>query len=145
MSRRALLRVTIALLVCAWATAMPMTERGDAEDGYFTYNAKGHRDPFEPLVRDGRIVGVVHQRRFVSTSKPVLHAILWDPMGTSFAIINNEEVRVGDVIESYRVVDIRQDAVVLKEGEEPLVLQITFDAPSSRRSSSAKEEGGASP
>lgn len=128
----------------AGAQAADQSDAGGA-DGYFTYNAKGHRDPFEALVRDGRIVGVVHQRRPMSTSKPVLHAILWDSIGPSFAIINNEEVRVGDVIESYRVVDIRQDAVVLKEGEEQVVLQISFDAPSPKRSSSANEGGGASP
>ena len=112
----------------------------------FLYNARGHRDPFEALVRDGRVVGVVHQQqRSFNSAKPTLYAILWDPVGSSFAIINNVEVGVGDTIESYRVADITQDTVVLKAGEERVVLQINFESSSSRRSSTVKEGGEGSP
>ncbi len=99
----------------------------------FRYSAKGHRDPFIPLVRNGRLVP--WRGGSLDPTKPVLHGILWDPRGHSFAMINDAEVTVGETVDSYRVVEIRQDAVVLtNEMGEPLVLQIEFETPSSDRS-----------
>ena len=93
----------------------------------FQYNAEGHRDPFMPLVRDGKPINV--QGVMTGTAQPVLYGILWDPHGASLALINDSEVKVGDVIGTYRVTEIRQDAVVLANGSSPLVLQISFDTP----------------
>ncbi|MDP3703734.1 MAG: hypothetical protein Q8R78_05045, partial [Candidatus Omnitrophota bacterium] len=96
----------------------------------FSWDPKGHRDPFVPLVRDGRLVGVVAGIN-VNTDRPVLYGILWDPGGNSIALVNDGEVKVGDSIGGYRVKEIRQDAVVLTSGGVPVVLEIAFDAPPS--------------
>ena len=119
----AVVMVSAALV---WA-AQEASEKREA----FSYDPAGHRDPFVPLVRDGRLVGVAPPGTRVSTDKPVLYGILWDPAGQSIALINDGEVKVGDTIAGYRVQEIRQDAVVLSSGGVPVVLEIAFDTPPS--------------
>ena len=92
----------------------------------FHYDAGGRRDPFVSLVRDGRLVATQGLR--IESSKPVLYGILWDPGGNSIALINDGEVKVGDMVGEYRVKEIRNDAVVLDNGGEPVALTIAFDA-----------------
>ena len=112
----------------------------DAEEAPFVYDAKGRRDPFIPLVRNGQLINVTGQ--FGTLDQPVLRGILWDPSGRSIALINDMEVNVGDLIGGYRVDAIRQDAVVLTvDGGEPLVLQLEFDLPDA---SSGTATGGKS-
>ena len=109
----------------------------------FRYDSAGRRDPFSPLVRDGRLVAAGSGMRF-EQSKPVLYGILWDPTGNSIALINDMEVRRGDRIGDYEVKEIQHDAVVLDNGgEEPVVLTIAFDAPS--KPSPDTTTGGANP
>ena len=90
------------------------------------YDPGGHRDPFVPLVRDGRLVGVAKPGG-MTADRPVLYGILWDPDGRSIALINEMETKVGDTVAGYRVSEIRKDAVVLTNGGEPLVLMISFE------------------
>ena len=115
----------IAGLRSAWAADEPT-----AHEASFQYDAKNRRDPFSPLVREGRIVNATSGTK-VPTSQPILYGILWDPGGQSIALINDVEVKVGDSIEGYRVMEIRQDAVVLRNGGEPVVLQLAFETPPS--------------
>lgn len=105
----------------------------------FQYDAKGHRDPFVSLVRDGRLVGM--KGSSVDASQAVLHGILWDPGGHSIAMVDDTEVKVGDMVGDYQVVEIRQDAVVLKSGAESLVLRIDVERPSADRSSHTTKGG----
>lgn len=99
-----------------------------ASDLPFHYQAKGKRDPFVPLVRDGQLVPIT-QSVVVESSVPVLHGIMWDPYGQSIALINDLEAKVGDPVGEYQVLEIRHDAVVLSSGGEPVVLQINFESP----------------
>ena len=109
----------------------------------FVYDAKGRRDPFAPLVIEGRRVGMKAAASTTTTAsgKPVLYGILWDPSGHSIAMVDDTEVKVGDAVGPYHVVDIREDAVVLKNGGEPLELRIEFDVPSSHPGASKGGEG----
>ena len=119
--------------------------RGVAQDppsdvsGLFEYDAKGRRDPFKPLIQDGHLVPGMGIGREFEGDRPVLYGILWDPAGTSLALMNDGEYKVGDVVNGYQVVEIRRDAVVITSRGERTVLQITFDAPSSP---SAKHHNG---
>ena len=87
----------------------------------FRYDAKGRRDPFVPLVREGRTLDVAYS---ASGSTPMLSGILWDPAGHSIALLNETEARVGDVIGEYEVREIRKDSVVLSRGGESVVVQL---------------------
>ena len=98
------------------------------------YDPKGRRDPFVPLVRDGRLVGAPQASSQVESIGPALSGILWDPGGNSIALINDGEYRVGQAINDYTVQEIRRDAVVLTSGAETLVLQIQFGRPESELS-----------
>lgn len=117
----------VALTVCAqvplWAAEEPPKKPGP-----FVYDAKGHRDPFIPLVKDGKLIGT-QRGTPLDTAKPVLYGILWDPRGESIAMLNDTEVTVGDTVGIYEVLEIRKDAVVLSAGGDPLVLQIEFETP----------------
>jgi hypothetical protein len=108
----------------------------------FKYDSKSRRDPFSALVRDGRLIGGAQPQTPVETRKPVLYGILWDPGGNSIAVLNDEEVRVGDVIGEYRVVEIQPNAVVLDSGGEPVVLELMFDTPAGRKLAPRPATGG---
>lgn len=101
----------------------------DQQGQPWSYDPKGKRDPFIPLVRDGRFVSVTGDLSSPEASAPLLAGILWDPVGQSIALINDTEVRVGETISGYQVAEIRPDAVVLVREGETLMLQITFEEP----------------
>lgn len=122
---------TILVVMCSMMLGVVpgrAAEESAEEREPFRYDAKGHRDPFRPLVINGVLVAV--KSRHHAGSMPVLYGILWDPRGQSIALINELEAKVGDMIGGYRVMEIREDAVVLANGGEPVVLQITFETPS---------------
>ena len=77
----------------------------------------------------------------MEATKPILYGVLWDPGGHSIALINDGEFKAGETVGVYEVLEIRHDAVVLSDGGEPVVLQITFDAPLSQGKRSATKGG----
>lgn len=87
---------------------------------------QGKRDPFVPLVRNGRLVGMARSSTQVG-ALPTLFGIVWDPQGPSIALLNDGEAKVGDTVEGYKVLDITRDTVTLGNGDEPIVLQISFE------------------
>ena len=129
---RRMSRAVLALVGCLVIPAASLrANEADANanlDAPFRYTAKGKRDPFVPLVRDGQMVSMA-QAAVPDSSLPMLHGILWDPYGQSIALINDLEAKVGDAVGEYQVIEIRHDAVVLSNGGEPVVLEINFDSP----------------
>ena len=128
------LACVVAGLWCVGRTAWaePASKAPAADDAAGAVYAPGaRRDPFTPLVRDGKIVSNATGPS-TSTSGAmgplVLDGILWDRAGRSVALINGTEVKAGDRIGGYTVRAIRQDAVVLEQGSDTLVLQINFEA-----------------
>lgn len=108
-----------------WATESPQ-----GETAAVPYDARGTRDPFVPLVRDGRMISVTGEElpsAEIDLSLPVLGGILWDPVGRSLALLNGREHLVGEMVGSYQVVEIHQDHVVLEHDGHRVTLQITFD------------------
>lgn len=92
------------------------------------YDAQGRRDPFVPLVRNGRLVGITKPGAASQLGAlPALFGILWDPQGQSIALLNDGEAKVGDIVEGYKVIEITRDTVTLGNGDEPVVLQISFE------------------
>ena len=123
--KRSLLGVTAMLLIIGVGGFLRAADESSSKEQPFHYDPGDHRDPFTPLVRDGRLVVVEHGSR--QDLKPVLYGILWDPGGHSIALLNDVEAKVNDVVGEYRVAEIRPDAVVVTNGEEELVLSISFD------------------
>lgn len=139
MMRALRIAVGLGLLLLAragWTAEEPAPQSNQP----FRYDAHGRRDPFVPLVRDGRFVGSSGGLQS-SADKPVLYGILWDAGGVSVALINDVEAKVGDTINGYEVKEIRQDAVVLSNGDESLVLQIAFETSPSEASPDTAKGG----
>jgi hypothetical protein len=141
---RAIVSMTLLGLALAATAAGDAQAAQDAvlpkERRVFRYDSKGRRDPFTALVRDGRLVATGPGMR-VEESRPVLYGVLWDPGGRSIALINDLEVRKGDRIGPYEVMEIRRDAVVLDLAGQPVVLTIAFDAMAPRLPSNTTKGG----
>jgi hypothetical protein len=136
------LMMAIAVIVQP-AVPAPAAEGEAAAGKAFRYDAKGRRDPFVSLVRDGRYVAGFGSNDRGLSGDLTLRGILWDPAGTSIAMIDDVEVKVGDTIGSYQVADIQQNVVVLiTSGGERMVLELAFDASSSGLPPRAATGGG---
>ncbi len=120
------LAVIAALLLFAASPLLDAADEKKPANGDvqgFVYDAKNKRDPFTPL--DSRVQGT--KGGGAPAGQPALFGILWDPNGNSIAMIDDVEVKAGDEIRDYQVLEIRKDSVVLQRGEEQLVLQIKFE------------------
>lgn len=82
----------------------------------FTYDAKGKRNPFIPLVTsDGRILKLDSDE---NAKNLIINGIIFDKTSLSYAIVNDQIVRVGDIIGEYQVLKIEENKVIfIKEGE----------------------------
>lgn len=88
----------------------------------FVYDPEGKRNPFIPLVtRDGKLLKLDSDKGEGGMS---LEGIIYDEQGISYAIINNEVVKIGDNINGYDILRIEENKVIfIKEGE-PLELEL---------------------
>lgn len=84
----------------------------------FTYDAKGKRDPFVPLVSEGGVY--ISDAYGISGIKDIrLEGIVWDEAKGSIAIINGEIVREGQKIGAAEILRIEKDTVIFNiDGEE---------------------------
>jgi len=128
-------------LIAGVGAPLEADEASPSPPAPFRYDPGNRRDPFMPLVRDGKFVGATPGLRW-DGSLPMLQGILWDPAGQSIALINDGEVGVGDTVEGYQVIEIRSDGVVLSDGGEPVLLQLEFEMPSSQPPPSTSKGGG---
>ena len=117
-------QVLIVLAIGAAAASPRLHAEPVEPPGRAAYEAQGKRDPFVPLVRDGRLIAPKGGGEFSSLT---LVGILWDPGGQSIALVNDTAVKAGDVLGDYQVQEIRQDGVVLMRDGKPVVLQLSFE------------------
>jgi len=81
----------------------------------FTYDSKGRRDPFVPLIN----AKAKHdsEKEKADTGAFQMEGIIYDP-GGSLAIINGKVLREGDVLNGYKVAQIQKSCVNMsREGE----------------------------
>lgn len=85
----------------------------------YTYDSKGRRDPFIPLVTPGGVLLKLDKEENKAGAGLVIEGIIYDKQGSSYAIVDTNVVRVGDsVAGGYRVLKIEEDKVIfIKEGE----------------------------
>ena len=84
----------------------------------FTYDSKGRRNPFIPLVSsDGRLLKLDKEEKSES-SDLLLEGIIYDKQGRSFAVVNGSVVGVSDTIAGYQVLKIEDKKVTFIKGAE---------------------------
>lgn len=85
---------------------------------------KAARDPFLPLVtEDGRLLEWEGSSSD-SNNTWTLEGIIFDPQGDSYAVINNDVVKAGDVIDDYQVSQIQPDKVILKRDDQSVEIEL---------------------
>lgn len=90
----------------------------------FTYDAKGKRNPFIPLVTpEGRLLKLDKQED-VTQQGLVLEGIIYDKLGRSFAIVNADVVGIGDMVGDYQVLKIFENKVIFIKNGEPLEVEL---------------------
>ena len=81
-----------------------------------------HRDPFLPLIdEDGRFLSLEKQ---TTEAKYDLEGVIFDPRGSSYAIVNGNVLELGDNINEYKVLSIEEACVVLANGAQTLKLEL---------------------
>lgn len=94
---------------------------GYAQDR-FIYSAKGKRNPFIPLVTsDGRLLKLEPQEGQINLT---LEGIIYDKIGTSYAIVNSQILKVGDTIDEYRLLKIEEERVVFMKDGQPIEIEL---------------------
>ena len=117
--------VTIALLVLMAGAAGAF--------GAESYDPHGRRDPFGPLVRDGKLIVEPKGPTKPQILLPVLSGILWDAAGQSIALLNDTEARVGDTIAGeYRVTAITAQSVTVEREAQTTILSLDLESTGGR-------------
>ena len=86
------------------------TKRSTAKTDFVSWD----RNPFAPKTTPAKVV-----------AKFTLSGIIWDQKEPK-ALINNVVVGIGDEIDGNKVVDIKQDRVVLNDGTEDIILTLEY-------------------
>jgi hypothetical protein len=118
--------ITLALFAAAYAVrSWGVSSEASAQTG--AYDSEGRRNPFIPLVgEDGRLLrlsGSVPEASAASSipdvSRPGMdlrvEGIAVDPNGGSFAVVNDEIVKQGDMVGECKVLVIAGDRVIFEK------------------------------
>ena len=93
-----------------------------AAQGEFVYDSKGDRDPFLSLITpDGRLLQFDQQEKDTDL---LLEGIIYHPDGESYAIVNQEIVKVKDRIGKSIVYKIEKDKVIFLKGDKYIELKL---------------------
>ncbi|MCD6232683.1 hypothetical protein J7K28_08760 [Candidatus Aerophobetes bacterium] len=92
----------------------------------FEYKSEGRRDPFLPLtVKEEKIEEEKPlARKILFSSEYKIIGLVWDKREILAIIRKGEKVwivRKGDVIENLRVSEIKEEGIVILEGEEKII------------------------
>jgi len=83
----------------------------------FVYDPAGKRDPFIQLVTpDGRFQKLEADEPKEANSQLKLEGIMYDPAGTSYAIVNGLVVKPSEEVDGYRVIKIDENSVIFNKG-----------------------------
>ncbi|MFZ5801188.1 MAG: hypothetical protein ACOY3D_07450 [Candidatus Omnitrophota bacterium] len=88
----------------------------------FSYDSKGKRDPFMPLVTSQGYIVNIEDELLVADMN--LEGIIYDAGGRSMAVINGKVVKSGDNIGRYTIKEIRKERVILVKDEEESILEL---------------------
>jgi hypothetical protein len=90
----------------------------------FTYDAKGKRNPFIPLVTaEGRLLKLDRDEN-TTPQGLAIEGIIYDKLGRSFAIVNATVVGIGDRVGDFQVLKILGNKVVFIRNGELLEMEL---------------------
>jgi len=114
-----MIRKTIVIICLVFILATIICAQADE---VFVYNSKGRRDPFLSLVSpEGFLINIEPSG---NASEVSLEGIIYDPRGSSYAIINAEVVTPGDVIGRFEVIEIEKNKVILLRDSEKIEIEL---------------------
>jgi hypothetical protein len=87
-----------------------------AQEQQFTYDSKGKRNPFIPLLTsDGRLLKLDKEE---AKGDLQVEGVIFDKRGRSYTIVNGQVVGIGDSIAGYEVLKIENNKVLfIKESK----------------------------
>lgn len=112
-------KITIVICILYIVICRPAV----AEEGLFTYNHHGKRDPFVPLV--GVTARAFESLEDIMSIEDVnLQGIAVDSSGKKVAILNGEMVKEGETVGHLTVKKISKDTITIMIDEEESTLNI---------------------
>ncbi|MCM8789698.1 MAG: general secretion pathway protein GspB [Candidatus Omnitrophica bacterium] len=114
-TKRYVLSATRCSLIIILLFIFLIFEDGFAQDE-FVYDSKGAYDPFIPLITpDGRLIKLNPKG---SSGGLVLEGIMYEKQGDSYAVVNGEILKEGDILGEYQVIKIEQEKVIFSKGAQ---------------------------
>ncbi|MEW6009163.1 MAG: hypothetical protein AB1629_05985 [Candidatus Omnitrophota bacterium] len=96
-----------------------------AQETNFIYTIKNNRDPFMPLVSpDGYIINLEPQSEISDIN---LEGIIFDPKGTSFAVINGNVIAENETVGKFKIVGVKKDKIILQNGKKTYIIELIKD------------------
>ena len=120
MSKIYLIFILLSILQLAPCSLQPVACASslNLEETPFTYESRGRRDPFIPLItKEGRVL--TSYAKIASINDIVIEGILYDPRGGSVVIMNDFILKKGDNISDIIIESIEKHSVTLSfKGQE---------------------------
>lgn len=93
-------------------------------DKGWVYEAKGKRDPFIALVTpDGRIIEPPEPKERIE-GPPQLEGFMYDAKGISYAVMDGEVFRAGDMVGDYQIIRIDSNKVIMQKANQVFELEL---------------------
>jgi hypothetical protein len=92
--------------------------------GGFLYEAQGRRDPFFVLVTpDGRIIEPPESKERTE-GLPRLEGLMYDAKGISYAVMDGEVFRAGDMAGDYQIIRIDSNKVIMQKADRVFEVEL---------------------
>lgn len=113
--------VKLIVICVTFCLALAFASGAGAQEEKYTYIYQGKRDPFVSLISPaGYLLNLEPQ----DNNTLQLEGIMFDPKGSSMAIINGELLRVGDTLGDVLVTGIEPDRVTVIKNNEKIVVEL---------------------
>lgn len=116
--------------VAAGITAIIFTSFRDVQSQGYIYESRGKRDPFTPLIGQGKVKATVDLEDVASIAEIRLEGIAINAKGKTTAIMNGALLKEGDNVGIVKVIKIGKKSVIISMGGKEYTVDI------------ASEEGG---
>ncbi len=88
----------------------------------YIYDSQGKRDPMLPLISKEGVILLTKDK--VGLSDLYLEGIMYDPGGNSFILVNGKVFKKGDVIDAFKIEEIKEEEVSLSKEDKTYQLKL---------------------